>query len=354
MRMDKYAEVVVKNNSHYTDNLFTYKIPEFLCDEISLGHRVLVPFGKGNKPIEAYVFKITSDNDQNIDIKCIYDVLDENPILKREDLELIHWMKNRYLCTYMDCINLIIPKGYKLNNYKVVVLDQSLKGKDPYELYDLSESLSESKKFVFQRVLDNKGKIKLEKLIDEKANDLIECSQKRDKKSLKNQISNNMNNLLYKMKEESLIDLKWEYKSVKNEIKICYVSLNMNYIDTMFYIKERKIRLGDKQKAILEFLKNNKDAEINDLMDLLNVSKVSINSLKEKNLIKFTYEDFYRRAESNFNYKNKEVVLNEEQNRAIDKITGVMFNENKKPYMIHGVTGSGKTVVYMEIIDYAL
>ena len=265
-------------------------------------------------------------------------MLDEKPILKREDLELIHWMKNRYLCTYMDCINLIIPKGYKLNNYKVITISQSLKDIEPYELYDLSEKLSDSKKFVFQKVLDNKGKIKLEKLIDEKVDDLANNYQRQDKKSLKNQVTNSMNSLLYKMKEESLVDLKWEYKSIKNEIKICYVSLKMDYIDLMLYIKERKIRLGDKQRQVIEFLKNNQEAEINDLMDLLNVSKASIKSLEQKNLINFKYEDFYRRTESNFNYKNKEVVLNEEQNRAIEKITSEMFGENKKPYMLHGVT----------------
>ena len=156
------------------------------------------------------------------------------------------------------------------------------------------------------------------------------------------------------MKEESLIDLKWEYKSIKNEIKICYVSLKMNYVDMMFYIKENKIRLGEKQKQILEFLKNNEDVEINDLIELLKASKSSINSLKEKNLVEFKYEDFYRKSKSNFNYQNKDVVLNEEQNHAIEKITSEMFNQEKKPYMIHGVTGSGKTEVYMEIIDYAL
>ena len=156
------------------------------------------------------------------------------------------------------------------------------------------------------------------------------------------------------MKEESLIDLKWEYKSIKNEIKICYVSLKMNYVDMMFYIKENKIRNGEKQKQILEFLKNNEDVEINDLIELLKASKSSINSLKEKNLVEFKYEDFYRKSKSNFNYQNKDVVLNEEQNHAIEKITSEMFNQEKKPYMIHGVTGSGKTEVYMEIIDYAL
>ena len=122
----------------------------------------------------------------------------------------------------------------------------------------------------------------------------------------------------------------------------------------MFYIKENKIRLGEKQKQILEFLKNNEDVELNDLVQLLNASKSSIKSLEEKNLIEFKYEDFYRESKSNFNYQNKDVILNEEQNNAIEKITSEMFNEDKKPYMIHGVTGSGKTEVYMEVIDYAL
>ena len=355
-----YVKVIVKNNSQYTDNLFTYKVPEFLQDEICLGHRILVPFGKGNKPIEAYVFRIMHNNDEKVETKYIYDILDERPILKREALELIHWMKNRYLCTYMDCINLIIPKGYKLNNYKLITLHPSLKGIDAYELYDLSEQLSDNKKFVFQKVLDNKGSIKLDKLVEKKIEYSTQVAEDeelyniKDKKTLKRKVADNLNSLLYKMKEESLIDLKWEYKSIKNEIKICYVSLKMNYVDMMFYIKENKIRLGEKQKQILEFLKNNEDVEINDLIELLKASKSSINSLKEKNLVEFKYEDFYRKSKSNFNYQNKDVVLNEEQNHAIEKITSEMFNQEKKPYMIHGVTGSGKTEVYMEIIDYAL
>lgn len=350
--MEKYAKVIVRNNSQYTDNLFTYKVPKFLINEISLGHRVLVPFGKGNKPIEAYIFNLSKKNEEDVKTKYIYDILDEKPILRKEDLELIYWMKNRYLCTYMDCINLIIPKGYKLNNYKVAKINRLLEKNEPYNLYNLSEHLSENKKIVFQKILDNKGKIKVQKLIDEKLDELK--YEKQDIKFLKNKVSDNINSLLYKMQEEGLIDLKWEYKSIKNEKKICYVSLTMDYIEMQFYLKEKKIRLGEKQKLILEFLKNNDDVEINDLVDLLNVSKASINSLKDKNLIDFMYEDFYRKTKSNFNYKNKDVILNEEQIYAIDKITNEMFNEEKKPYMIHGVTGSGKTEVYMEIIDYAL
>ena len=124
--MNKYAKVIVRNNSIYTDNLFTYEIPEFLVDELEVGHRVLVPFGRGNKPTEAFVFEITTTTEEGIKTKEVVDLLDEKPIFKLEDLELVRWMKNRYLCTYIDCINLIYPKGYKLNNYKVVYLNDNL------------------------------------------------------------------------------------------------------------------------------------------------------------------------------------------------------------------------------------
>ena len=96
MKVEKYTKVIVKNNSIFTDNLFTYKIPDFLADNLQIGHRVLVPFGKGNKPIEAYVFVITDEAEDNINFKEIFDILDEHPIFKEEDINLIKWMKNRY------------------------------------------------------------------------------------------------------------------------------------------------------------------------------------------------------------------------------------------------------------------
>ena len=84
MYSEKYAKVIVKNNSIYTDNLFTYKVPEFLYNEIEIGHRVMVPFGKGNKPIEAFVFNITYAVEEEIEFKEIFDILDEYPIFKFE------------------------------------------------------------------------------------------------------------------------------------------------------------------------------------------------------------------------------------------------------------------------------
>ncbi|SCH13467.1 Primosomal protein N' [uncultured Clostridium sp.] len=327
--MKKYAKVIVRNNSIYTDNLFTYEIPNFLENELELGHRVLVPFGRGNKPTEAFVFEITDIIEDGIKTKEVVDLLDEKPIFKVEDLELVKWMKNRYLCTYIDCINLIYPKGYKLNNYKVVILNSNIK---EFDLYEENLNLNQNEKLIIEKLLNSKGKIKVDKL-----------------KKIKN-----INNILDRMKNKNLIDLKWEYKDHKNEKKICYVSLSMDieYIDD--YVISNKINLGNKQKEIIEFLKHNSSVEINDLLEILNASKQSITSLAGKNLISLEIKDYYRSPESIYQSDNKKIYLNEEQTYAINKINSEMFNDIKKPYMIHGVTGSGKTEVYMGIIDYAL
>ena len=144
MDNEKYAKVIVKNNTRYTDNLFTYKIPEFLVDGMQIGHRVLVPFGKGNKPIEAYVFSITDEKEVNINYKEIFDILDEYPIFKEEDINLIKWMRNRYLCTFMDCILLLHPKGYKVDSFKEISLSREHENLDIESFYtkiDMSGSI---------------------------------------------------------------------------------------------------------------------------------------------------------------------------------------------------------------------
>lgn len=330
--MDRYAKVVVRSNTVHTDNLFTYKVPEFLIEELKEGHRVLVPFGRGNKPVEAFVFEIINYLEDDIKTKEIVDVLDEEPIFRNEELDLVKWMKNRYLCTYIDCINLIYPKGYKLNNYKVATISDDLKKLNNSQLNEFIINLDEKYQQVIEIIEKNKGKVKVEKL----------------------KFIPNINNILDRMNKNNIISLRWEYKDHKNEKKVCYLALTMEDEEVDEYIKANKINLGRKQKEIVNFLKYNEDVEINDAMEILNVSKKSITSLHDKKLITLRLEDYYRNPESIYTSNYKEINLNEEQRYAINKITSEMFDENKKPYMIHGVTGSGKTEVYMEVIDYAL
>ena len=94
-----------------------------------------------NIPKSLDVYKRQDTLEEDMKLKEVVDVLDEEPIFKLDDLELVNWMKNRYLCTYIDCINLIYPKGYKVNNYKVVSLSDEVLNLNENEFTDLLSSL---------------------------------------------------------------------------------------------------------------------------------------------------------------------------------------------------------------------
>ncbi|MFR3568480.1 MAG: primosomal protein N' [Paraclostridium sordellii] len=319
--MKQYAKVIVRNNSTHTDNLFTYEIPEFLSENICIGHRVLVPFGMYNKPVEAFVFEIDDYVDENIRTKKITDLLDEEPIFNKDDINLIIWMKNKYLCTYIDCINLLYPKGYKLNNYKVIkLIDENY----------TSENKNEQK--LIDTLKENKNEVRIDKI-----------------KKIPN-----LNNIIYKLKKLNVVNVIWRYNDHKNEKKVYMISLSKQAEEINEYLKENKIRLGSKQKEILEYIKNVKEIDLGKLLENTNATRQSINGLKEKNIINIKETDFYRNPEQIYSVEHKDIKLNEEQEKVVNLINQEMFNEDKKPYMIHGVTGSGKTEVYMEIIENAL
>ncbi|EQK45114.1 primosomal protein N' [[Clostridium] bifermentans ATCC 19299] len=319
--MKRFAKVIVRNNSIYTDNLFTYEIPEFLSENIKIGHRVLAPFGIYNKPVEAFVFDIVSELDEDIKTKKVVDILDEEPIFSKDDISLIGWMRNKYLCTYIDCINLLYPKGYKLNNYKVLTL-----------INDDLDNLSDSEMNLIKIIKENHGCIKLEKI-----------------KKVPN-----LNNLIYKLQKKNIIDVKWEYKNHKNEKKdyIIDISKQINNLDS--YILENKVRLGSKQKELIKFVQENKPIELSKINDVFPSCRQSILKLEEKGLVCIEEIDLYRKPKEIYSVEDKKINLNEEQLNTVNIIKSEMFEENKKPYMIHGVTGSGKTEVYMEIIEYSL
>lgn len=330
--MASYVEVVVRSNSTYTDNLFTYQIPDYFDGKIEVGHRVLVPFGRGNKPVEAFVFKLIDKFDEGFKVKDIVEILDESPIFREEDIELVTWMKNRYLCTYIDCINLIYPKGYKLDNYKVIIRGDKLKYIGTSLEKEILAELKQDEREIVKKLFYSKGKVKVDKL---------------------NYIQN-INNVINRLEKKEYIKLIWEYDDRENEKKVCYASLCFKYDELDEYTEANKLRIGKSQKKIIDFLSDNDDVEINDLIDLLGVSRQSISTLGTKGILKLEFKPYYREPDFNFKSEHKRVYLNEEQLNAVNKVTSEMFVDDKKPYLIHGITGSGKTEVYMEIIDHAL
>ena len=106
----KYVDVIIDNKSEHTDVMYTYGC----CDDhISVGRKVYVPFARGNKIREGYVFRVADEPDQEYKNLKYIDSIDEDVCLSQEIVDTCIWMKHRYLCKYIDGIKCFTPAGSK-------------------------------------------------------------------------------------------------------------------------------------------------------------------------------------------------------------------------------------------------
>ena len=115
--MKMYAEILVEIQNKHVDKTFTYHIPDNLQKEALVGKRVLVPFG--NKKLEGYILKLKNDSD--IETKDILEIIDEEPVLNDEMLDLGRFLQAKTLSSLCSCYNVMLPKALKAskkNNIK--------------------------------------------------------------------------------------------------------------------------------------------------------------------------------------------------------------------------------------------
>ena len=318
--MKSLVEVVVSNNSYNTDRLFTYEIGDELDESIGLGQRVLVPFGRGNKPVQAYVFKILGRKDTDFNVKKIIEIADYDPILTKKQLDMVEWMRENYICTYMDCINAICPKGIGLENYKVAVLKNA--PKDP---------LSEREEIIIGEI-QKSGSASVEKLTAKfkSAKKIIAALEKRD-----------------------IIEIVWEYKKLENKKYVETVRLCIDYEDIDINIERLKKQRAHKQAEAVEFLRYNDECIKSDLKQITGASQATIKSLLQKGIVEIQKEEYYREPDQQ-DIEGSDITINDEQKAAVRHIEKGLFEGFSKPIVLHGVTGSGKTQVYIEAIEKAV
>ncbi|MDD3224003.1 MAG: primosomal protein N' [Clostridium sp.] len=137
--MFKYAGVIINNESSKVDRPFTYSIDKNMQEYTKIGQRVKIPFGRGNKIVDGFIIELFNDCEFK-NLKGILEICDDFTVFREKDIELIKVMRQKYLCTYLDCIKLLIPKGimkgmkHKLN--KIVSIKSPLSGKYANDNYN--------------------------------------------------------------------------------------------------------------------------------------------------------------------------------------------------------------------------
>jgi len=369
--INKYAQVIVDIQSLDTKT-FSYLIPEELQGIIKIGLPVLVPFGEQGA-VNAYVVGFSDYLDENIKAKNIYEILDTEPFFDEQYLEFIEWVADYYCCNLQNVLECVIPSNFFSKSKRVV----SLKSQNIAELKMTLKELAD-----FYKLKSNKNQENIIALLKEKPEISVFSLQRKIKIS-----SGAFYEALRKLRAGNIIEIKTliEAKSAKPKLEK-FVRLTCHCEQSRepnFLIKCQKIRgtihkvldnkwiassqaprndskktQGDKrQREILEKLENlGGECKLSEFLKEAKTTALTVKKIAETGKIEIFDKEIYRNPLKIFENQAKDefLTLNTHQKEALGTITDSMETNNSEPLLLYGITGSGKTEVYLHATMAAL
>lgn len=315
------AYVAVEDVSYHFDILYGYAVPDNLKSTVAPGIRVQVPFGRGKSQRQGVVFSVgTEEYDSRY--KSVIRVLDSEPILNGEMLELARFLKERTFCTYYEAAKIQMPVGLNLKmkvTYAALALDEP-------------STLTEEQKTVYDYMLSEVSYMKKEDI-------LKACSLSVDSDAVDKLVSKNLAVKNYDA-----------YGGVSDQnIKTASIAVEEDRLDDVMQT------LTPKQKSVVNVLHDVGSASVKELCYFTGTSAAVITALEKKQVIAFSSQRVYRMPKSTLSTASaeKEIVLSPEQQSAYENLLK-KYNGGGGVSLLFGVTGSGKTSVFVKLIDSVL
>jgi primosomal protein N' (replication factor Y) len=312
---------------------FTYHVPGDFREMIAPGKRVVVPFGK-KKIYTALVHEVLEENPSSFEPKSILSVIDDRPVVFPVQFRFWEWMASYYMCTPGEVMNAALPSGFKLASESMVCLNPEA----DLETADLNEkeimiveALLSQKKLPVNAIADLLDQRKIipiiHNLIDK---GIVVAEEKIEEK--------------YKPLRQTFIRLGKEYED-EDKLKAIFDELSK--------------RAFKQLQALMVFLSLTREASVkamdvrkSDLLKNKDVTQQALTALINKGILEYFEIEASRLAASTALNDPGDIALSLHQKRAFSDI-GRIFAE-KEVILLHGITSSGKTELYIKLIDQAL
>jgi primosomal protein N' (replication factor Y) len=298
------------------DKVFTYEVPANLQKEIEIGKRVFVPFGRRKRT--GFIIKIVSSCDLK-NIKSIAEILDDEPLFSSSDLDFYQWIANYFIYPLGKTLAELIPSGSEKKDFLWIT---------PLDLpAGISVSIAQEK--ILTLLQQYPHGISLHNLAEESG--------------LKN-----ISAIVQNLHMSGLLQIEEKNKkhlTVRSEKIVSLVDKNI-----------AGTKLTGRQELLVEFLQKNGSMSIGNLVKKANTSSTVVNNLHLKGIIKFTASEVIRKAslKSEISRAAEKITLNHEQKLVLKEISQNLGKNIFTPVLLHGVTGSGKTEVYLNAIENVL
>ena len=309
----KTVGVAIDGASGSFDKLYTYALPPELEEKARPGCRVTLPFGKGNGKRQGIIF-YEAENGENKPLKEIYALTDTEPVLSDEMLRICEWLKEHTLCSYFDAVRTIIPAGlsYKLEDY-----------------YSADPEFSAVS------------------LLDPCARDIYEFLLKNgetSRKKLSKQFENT-DELLPNLEDMQAVLRSSAPVRRMGDLKHRFVRLGMPESDIS------GIGLTARQAELARIVAETGGCSVKELLYFTGASPSVVEALIKKGIFISYEKEVFRMPHTAGTVNAEPIVLTDEQQKAYNGLCERLDKNAADVSLLFGVTGSGKTKVFLKLVD---
>jgi len=308
----QYVEVLVNKNVGGLYKTYQYKVADSIQKEITIGSRVIVPFG--SILVDGFVLQL--EKKAKIDnIKEVISVVDSDLALDEEIISIAKWMSEQYLCPLALCLRCFLPLGSisKVKKYVSVAKNVS------------TEEMDNEDREIIEYVR-GKGKV------------LLSSLQRK---------FNSSQNAIRNLKSKGILQENTELESGTKEKKIKKVYLAVDNETAEKMITTRAV----KQKKIVSILRQNNGIPLKNLIDKANCDYSTVKALQNKKIVAVKEENDQGSHEP---VKVERKKLLPQQKSILNTLTEALLAETASRFLLHGVTGSGKTEIYVRLVEKAI
>ena len=318
------AKIAVAAATFAIDKPYSYRIPAGLA--VQPGMRVQVPFGRGNRRTEGVVLSVEDGSEEKL--KAIDCCLDETPVVSRSMLLLAVFMRERYFCTLFDAVRVMLPAGLWFDTKNVISLTEDHTWREKSIRQEGAKQVLE-----FLSDLGGSGEEKALRQVVEDASVLEKA--------------------LSYLQKKKWITAQQDFLSRSSDKTEKIATLTASAEEAMEYANRRP-KSAAAQKAVLELLCSLGTVSVKELCYFTGAKPATVKRLAELGYVALTEREVLRCRQIKPASVEGPLVLNREQTEAYEGILSQMGEDTPGSALLYGVTGSGKTAVYLKLIQSCL
>lgn len=313
--------VAVSAATYAIDKLYDYSIPEPLIPAVKVGCRVLVPFGRGNKKVEGMVLVLRPEAYSAQRLKPVTEVLDEEPVLDATQIKLGIWLREHLYCTFFDCLRLMLPSGLWFQRKETYTLVQQ-------PVLPLSQPLQE--------------------IMDLFSEDVPERTVEEIRRFTNGRCTGVM---LSQLEAEGYLVYHSNIKQKTLDKTERILSLAIDPAEAMQ--KASRARTPA-QMDVVSLLSDGCSMSQKEVLYMTGISESALRGMVRKGILEQSSIETLRVPDYSMIEQIPAPVLSNEQEQAYQGIRQLLDSGKPEAALLFGVTGSGKTQIYLKLIDDVL